>query len=366
MEKKETFNCVGLMSGTSCDGLDIAFCRFVLQKGQPVQYQILSAEMVEYSPALVTKLKSAENFPAFDFVVLDRDYGTYLGTEVRKFLSCHPACGDAVDFVASHGHTIFHQPDKHLTVQIGNPNSLAVAAGLPVVADFRSLNVALGGEGAPLVPIGDKLLFAEYDFCLNLGGIANISFDSGKENTRIAFDICPMNMVLNHFALLKGKEFDEDGKLARAGKVLPSLIPQLEKLDYFSRKYPKSLGKEWVYGHFIPVLTESKANAEDLLATATEFACRKIAATVVEYAAPGKRRMLVTGGGAFNGLVIERLRELLRGKCEVVVPDGLIVKYKEALIFAFLGVLRWTGQVNCLRSVTGAERDCVGGVIVHG
>jgi len=353
--------CIGLMSGTSCDGLDIAYCTFSTPEKAPINYKIELAETIEYPKEIVSKLKTAETFSLLDFLLFDRQYGDYLGLQVRQFLTKHNLPNPK--FIASHGHTIFHQPDKKLTVQIGNPSNVSGSSDLNVVGDFRSVDVALGGQGAPLVPIGDKLLFTEYDFCLNLGGIANISFD--QENRRTAFDICPMNMTLNFLVEKIGHEFDKDGEIARTGKVIPELISSLEKLPYFTMEGAKSLGKEWIYAEFIPEIMKHKdASVEDLLATVVEFGCNMISRVVLNKCKDKITRMLVTGGGAFNKFFIERLQNILKGKCEVVVPDSLIVKYKEALIFAFLGLLRWNNKVNCLKSATGAKKDNIGGVIV--
>lgn len=361
-------NCIGLMSGTSCDGLDIAYCSFTLnEKNEAIKYEIKKAETIKYPKEIESTLHNAENLPLLDFLLFDRNYGNFIGKEVKSFVERHSI--KDVQFIASHGHTIFHQPQKGLTVQIGNVSNIAASSGLTVIGDFRSVDVALKGQGAPLVPIGDKLLFKQYKFCLNLGGIANISYDD-ENGKRIAFDICPMNMVLNYLSNKKGKEFDEDGKIAKEGKILENILGRIRKLDYFNQNGAKSLGKEWIFEKYIPELLKEENKIEDLMATTLEFSALMIAETVKNNVLKGEKdkdvKMLVTGGGALNKYFIEKLREKLNGICEVVLPEENIVNFKEALIFAFLGLLRKNKKVNCLKSATGALRDSIGGIIVLG
>jgi len=368
METSKTYHCIGLMSGTSCDGLDIAFCKFTMNSiDNSLKFEILAADTCDYPIEIITKLRNIEKASALDYMLLNNSYGSFIGSQISKFLKNHPELSKITPlFVASHGHTIFHQPHLGMTAQIGNPNNIAAECGIPVVADFRSMDVALGGQGAPLVPIGDKLLFKDYEFALNLGGIANISYDDINKK-RIAFDICPMNMVLNFLAEKKGKEFDENGDIAKQGKIVPDLLNEMKKLDYFNINGPKSLGKEWIFEKFIPLILKYEKNGiENLMATSVCFFAQQIAKIVLNSGIiKPNMKILVTGGGAFNTFFIEKLHKELSGKCEIIVPDKLIVKFKEALIFAFLGLLRWLGKVNSLKSVTGAKQDCVGGIIVN-
>jgi anhydro-N-acetylmuramic acid kinase len=346
------YKVIGLMSGTSLDGLDMAFCHF--EKIENTwKYEILKAQTIAYSPEWQERLRSGEKGNALDLTLTDHDYGQFLGKLTKSFLDEHRL---DPDFIASHGHTIFHQPGSGITLQIGKGSEIAAVTGLPVICDFRSLDVALGGQGAPLVPIGDRLLFPEFDYCLNLGGIANISNENCGR--RIAFDICPANMVLNFLANQVDKPFDVNGDMARQGKLNVQLLEWLNDLDYYKENPPKSLGKEWVFREFIPVLEESDISVEDKLMTVSEHIAYQVSASTEPIR---NRKMLVTGGGAFNTFLLEKIREKCRS--EIIIPDRETVNFKEALIFAFLGVLRWRNEVNILRSYTGASHDNPGGTV---
>jgi len=349
----DTYRAIGLMSGTSLDGLDIAYCKFRYEK-KKWKFSIEEATTLKYTNEWLKRLGGAHNLSALSLLQLDNEYGTYLGNAVKQFAKDQHI--SKIDFVASHGHTIFHQPEKHFTFQLGKGTAIASAYRLPVINDFRSLDVALGGQGAPLVPIGDRLLFSEYAFCLNLGGIANISYEHKEK--RIAFDICPVNIVLNHLAKALNMEFDKDGKVAKRGKVDEKLLKQLNALNYYSNSAPKSIGREWVEEEFLPLIDNSKISIENKLATVVEH----IAIQITEVCKGKKGKMLVTGGGAFNKYLIDRIKKL-SGGVKVIVPDKQLVNYKEALVFAFLGVLRWRGEVNVLKSVTGASKNNSGGSI---
>jgi anhydro-N-acetylmuramic acid kinase len=367
-EKPNKYYVIGLMSGTSLDGLDIVYAEMdyepfnAVSHASVTDYKILEAETIDYTQSFKASILGLENTNALHFLEWDRKVGTYFGEEVNRFIEKKGI--REVDFVASHGHTIYHQPAKGFTIQIGHGASLAAACGLSVVCDFRSLDVALKGQGAPLVPIGDKLLFAEYTYCLNLGGIANISFDNTK-GTRMAFDICPANMPLNYLVNKIKLEYDANGQLAAKGKVNSLLLDKLNNLNFYKLSSPKSLGKEWVLCDFIPLLEASEISIDDKLATVCEHIAIQIADTISQNHIPGKidEKLLITGGGAFNSYLIDRIRKLTDQKCNVIIPDEKTVKFKEALIFALLGVLRWEGEVNCLSSVTGATKDSIGGCI---
>jgi anhydro-N-acetylmuramic acid kinase len=257
------------------------------------------------------------------------------------------------DIIASHGHTIFHEPQKRIMFQIGDGAAIAAETGIDTVSDFRRLDIMLGGQGAPLVPIGDRLLFGDYDYCLNIGGFSNISFE--KDGKRIAFDISPVNYVINHYSRQIGLEFDKDGEIAKKGKVDQKLLDELNALPYYNQDGPKSLGREWVEKIIYPMLESKGMKLEDMLRTYYEHAAMQIA----KVAKNGK--MLITGGGAFNKFLIERI-DALTG-CETVIPEKQIIDYKEALIFAFLGALYMADEASCLASVTGAKCDNIGGML---
>lgn len=286
---------------------------------------------------------------------LHKEYGFHLGHTVNNFLK---DCRFLPEYIASHGHTVFHQPEKSLTFQLGDGAAIAAKTGLPVISDFRNLDVCLGGQGAPLVPIGDKLLFSEYDYCLNLGGFANVSFK--KNDRRIAFDICPVNIVLNEYAQKMGKDFDESGFLGRNGKPHFTLVEKLDCLDFYKQPAPKSLGREWVEQEFLPILQNYNLSVEDVLASLYEHISNQLSAIINK----PNSKVLITGGGAFNDFLIEQFKS--KATSEIIIPDGELVNFKEALLFAFLGYRFLRNEVNCLASVTGAERDSVGGCLFKG
>ncbi|MDR3367082.1 MAG: anhydro-N-acetylmuramic acid kinase [Prevotellaceae bacterium] len=342
---------LGLMSGTSLDGLDLCLASFGKNTNRRWTFDILAAETHPYSPAWAQKLQQAHALGAFDFVALHKEYGKFLGEQAASFLRSKSA---QADYVASHGHTIFHQPQRGVTFQLGDGAALAAAASLPAISDFRSLDVALGGQGAPLVPVGDRLLFGSYDSCLNLGGFANISFE--QDGQRVAFDVCPCNIALNALSRSLGEPYDKSGTLAAQGKVSRRLLDELNALDFYAQRGAKSLGREWVEEIFSKKIAAHSLSAHDRLRTV----CEHIAVQVARCAAGGA--MLVTGGGAFNAFLVQRIAAL--SSCRIVIPNAQVVNFKEALIFAFLGALYIGNEINTLASATGATRSSIGGSLV--
>jgi len=339
------------MSGTSLDGLDIALCRFK-KANKGYKFKVLATQTIPYSATLKTKLKNAYSSKAVELVKLDHDFGTYLGQSTSKFLKQNKLQTQAI---SSHGHTIFHQPKLGFTTQIGSGASIAAITKLTTVCDLRSLDVALKGQGAPLVPIGDKLLFSKYDSCLNLGGIANISFD--KQGERIAFDVCICNMILNFLAEKKGQAFDRNGKFAASGKINEELLKKLNAFPYYKIKGSRSLGYEDFEKQILPLL-KTKTSNTDLLATFTEHIAQQIAHILNTYKL---KTVLITGGGTFNSHLIKLIKQ--KTKCKVVIPTKTIVNFKEAIIFAFLGYLRLHHKTNTLKTVTGANTNSIGGAV---
>ena len=333
------------------DGLDLAFVRFH-EENDKYSFQILEAETLPYPEQWKALLSEAFHKQPEELVQLDKDYGKYLGEQVLDFAQRHNA---TPDFVASHGHTIFHHPEAHYTLQIGDGQELAKACGFTVINDFRSEDVSKGGQGAPLVPIGDKLLFSDYEICLNIGGIANISYE--EKGKRIACDLCIANQALNYLAQMKGLDYDRDGQLAHSGEVDLDLLKRLNRHPFYGQLPPKSLGREFFEKNQKELL--KNLPVEDLLATFTEHIALQIALGV---SCLPKGRILVTGGGARNKFLITRLQA--RSSHEVVIPEPTIIDYKEALVFAFLGLLRLEGKTNVLASVTGAESDSCSGRIL--
>jgi len=349
---KTHYYVLGLMSGSSLDGMDLALCHFE-KTPERWEYDVIAAQTYPYRDVLRLRLSTAIELSAYEFVKLDVELGTVMADTIHTFLSGQPV---KPDFIASHGHTTFHQPAIGLTAQIGSGAVIASHTGITTVCDFRTSDVALGGQGAPLVPIGDELLFGHYDACLNLGGFSNISFRQGGK--RVAFDVSPCNMALNYLANRLGMDYDKDGKTARSGTMDQALLEQLNNLDFYRIQGAKSLGKEWFDSIFKPCLDKSKLSVADKLRTLTEH----IAFQLAQSSAGNKgETMLVTGGGARNVFLIERLRAI--GTKEIVIPDEQTIDFKEAIIFAFLGVLRMRGEANCLSAVTGARGDCCGGAV---
>lgn len=345
------------MSGTSLDGVDIACCTFQL-KSSRWQFKIEKAVTIPYTTSWMNKLSSAHLLPGEQLFELHSAYGTYLGERCKKFMELYGI--RQVDFIASHGHTIFHQPHKRFTFQLGDLYTLHAASGKPVVGDFRSLDVALGGQGAPLVPLGDQLLFQEYDVCLNLGGIANIS--QQVKGKRTAFDVCFANMGLNYLASKAGNVYDENGKMASDGELNSRMLSDLSKVYAKIKAGRPSLGREFFEQKIIPILDREEISLPDRLHTFTESIATEIAASF-QYS---KKRITVlcTGGGAFNAYLLYRMLEHCGDRADLVVPDADVVKFKEALVFAFLGIRRVRSEINCLKSVTRASRDSSSGVLV--
>ena len=347
-------NCfvIGVMSGTSLDGIDFVYVKFDRSKLE--DFKILYSKTVSYSYEWKKKLQKAISFSDLELKELDVDYGILLGEKITDFINEFKITD--IDFIASHGHTILHQPDKGITLQIGDGQIISNIIKQKVVCDFRSQDVAFGGQGAPLVPIGDKLLFSNYDACLNLGGFANVSFE--EKGGRIAFDICPVNIVMNYYAEKLGFNYDDKGKIASIGKVNESLLLELNSLLFYKQNPPKSLGLEWVKKEVFPLINKYHIDEKDVLRTFVEHIAFQLANNI-----DNNVKVLVTGGGAFNEFLISRI--MFFSKAEIIIPSKEIVEFKEALVFAFLGLLRVDNQVNCLKSVTGAKKDHSSGVIFN-
>ncbi|QAA81759.1 anhydro-N-acetylmuramic acid kinase [Aequorivita sp. H23M31] len=349
--KKESYHIIGVMSGTSLDGIDLAEMEFrVIENPEDVEnswsFKILKAETIPYSSFWKKELQDPIEYSREQLERLDFKYTEKLSEDILGFIQRNNI--QEIDAICSHGHTILHRPEKGFTLQIGNLPKLAKMVGQTVVCDFRVQDVELGGQGAPLVPIGDRLLFSEYDYCLNLGGFANVS--SEINGNRIAYDICPVNIVLNRYAEKMGFDFDEGGNMAREGKINSVLLQKLNSLPFYSEKPPKSLGLEWVNENIFPLLELIDIFPEDVLRTFTEHIAIQLANQFSSNAS-----ILITGGGAHNTFLIERLKDF--SSIEICIPSQEIVEYKEALIFGLLGVLKLRGEVNCLSSVTGAKND---------
>lgn len=350
---KQTYNVIGVMSGTSLDGIDLAHIHFSITDGK-WNFEIREAETVPYDDIWVNTLKTAVDFSEWELKKLNEDYTELLAKVIENFIDKHKL--QDLDAICSHGHTILHQPQNGFTLQIGNLPEIANTLNQTVVCDFRVTDVALGGQGAPLVPIGDRILFADYEYCLNLGGFSNVSFDQKGE--RIAFDISPVNTVLNFYANQLGLDYDDKGTISKSGQLNARLLSDLNGLEYYRKQFPKSLGFEFVKETVLPLMEKYSIPTEDKMRTFTEHIANQIA-----LALPKKEgKLLASGGGAYNAFLIERIQFWLPD-LEIIIPDIKIIEFKEALIFALLGVLRLRNEINVLSSVTGAKCDHSSGTI---
>ena len=349
---KPNYNVIAVMSGTSLDGIDIIYASY--RYNEDWKFEIHHSETIKYSKDWRLTLSQLVVKSIEELQQIDKAYSEYLATIVLGFVKENKL--ESIDFIASHGHTALHQPEKGLTYQIGNQQVFADILNEKVICDFRIQDVEFGGQGAPLVPIGDRLLFHNYAYCLNLGGFANISFE--KEAERIAYDICPVNIVLNYYVSKINLEYDDKGKLASKGKVHQKLLSELNKLDFYIEKPPKSLGLEWVGFNIFPLIDSFKLKIEDILRTYVEH----IAIQISKVLEKEEKEVLVTGGGVYNEFLISRLKNL--SKLRIVIPKNEIVEFKEALIFGLLGVLKSRNEVNCLKSVTGATHNHSSGKIL--
>lgn len=387
------------MSGTSLDGVDLAYCVFGEERNKVYKdfkdlkekeererpsfssgnccwvYEVREAVTVPYPETLSQKLAQAMSLSGYELALLHNELGRFIGMQVKAFMADF---AEEVELIASHGHTVFHRPDLGMTLQIGSGADIAAVCSKPTVCDFRTLDVALGGQGAPLVPIGDELLFGQYDICLNLGGISNLSY---RENgQRKAYDISPCNIVLNQLARQLGQEYDADGAIAQSGHIDTLLLEKLNQLDYYQQSGTKSLGREWIDDQFFPILEQCQLSIPDQMRTVCEHIAEQIAnaCNSVGVKSPDSndgtgnyemegcnntrcRTLLITGGGAHNAFLINLIREKFHG--QVIIPDDKTIDFKEAIIFAFLGFLRANGLPNCLASVTGSRQDSCGGAI---
>ncbi|NRD20957.1 anhydro-N-acetylmuramic acid kinase [Winogradskyella eckloniae] len=349
---KPYYNILALMSGTSLDGLDIISVEFSFCTHW--SFKIHAVETIKYNSFWKSTLANLVTMDMDQLKEIDIKYSEYLAFEIVNFIDRHKI--ENIDFIASHGHTALHQPENKITYQIGNHQILANNLNRKVICDFRVQDVAFGGQGAPLVPIGDQLLFKTYDYCLNLGGFANISF--AEQNQRVAFDICPVNIVLNHYVSTINLEYDDKGEIASSGKIDENLLLILNQLQFYSEQAPKSLGLEWVCQNIFPLIDGLKLELKDILRTFIEH----IAIQISKILNKNNTKVIVTGGGVYNNFLMTRIKAL--SKSEISIPKNEIIEYKEALIFGLLGVLKDRNEVNCLKSVTGAKRDHSSGKIL--
>lgn len=339
---------LGVMSGSSLDGVDLALCTLEKKRGRWAS-TITDAKTVPYPVQLRTRLLEVMNGSALELARLDVELGAFIGRGCKAFI------GKRVDLIASHGHTIFHLPEEALTIQIGSGAAIAAITGIATVCDFRSKDVALGGQGAPLVPLGEQLLFTGHKAFINLGGICNISLHGTKRVT--GYDVCIGNQALNFLAAEAGKPFDKNGAISAGGSINAALLAQLNALPFHTQKPPRSLGREWFNEEVQPLINDRRIPLPDRMRTVVEHIAKQLGSALKSTRSP----VLVTGGGAHNSFLMDRIRA--NTHADVQVPHRTIVDYKEALVFALLGLMRMNGEVNTLASVTGAKRDSVGGAV---
>ncbi len=343
---------IGVMSGTSLDGIDLAYVQICNEID--FDFKILVAETIAYSQEWTERLKGGFHVSEEELSKLDTEYGFFLGNIIKSFIDKNKI--KEIDLIASHGHTIFHKPEQKYTLQIGNGPEICSVTNIKTICDFRVQDLVLGGQGAPLVPIGDQLLFSSYDYCLNLGGFVNVSLVENEQ--RIAYDICPVNIVLNHYVNKLGLTYDDKGIIASSGRVDSAILMELNALSFYKKMYPKSLGYEFVLDSIFPILEKEEISIKNILCTFVEHVAIQIGKVLPD---DSSKKLLITGGGVYNDFLIERIKK--HTGVAIVIPDDDVVNYKEALIFALLGYLKDQGKNNCLASVTGASRDHSSGVV---
>lgn len=342
----------GVMSGTSLDGLDIAVCNFKFLNNK-FNFNILQAETIQYDEYWIKRLSKAHTFSARDFLLLNNEFGRFIGKTVKDFSE---KVNLNIDWIASHGHTIMHEPDNLMTVQIGNGASILAESNIPCVTDFRNLDVCLGGQGAPLVPFGDFHLFNDYEACLNIGGFSNITVLSQQEP--LAFDVCPANILLNHYSRKLGFAFDFDGQIAETGNINANLLIDLNQIECFNLFPRKSMSREWIEIIINEIIEPNNLEIKDILRTLVEFISIQIVKVVNYYKIDN---VLLSGGGAHNSFLVNNLMQ--NSSVNFVVPDQKIIDFKEALIFAFLGFMRINNLNNVFSSITGASMNTCSGII---
>ena len=354
---------LGIMSGTSLDGIDICYVEF--KKEDDSYFKIINSKTFKYNSIWLNKLSDVHLKNDLQIKKIDLEYGMLISQKIIEFKNDNNISN--LDFISSHGHTVKHKP-PYYSIQIGNGKVIRDLTNVTTINDFRSQDIRLGGQGAPLVPIGDKYLFGNYDSCLNLGGIANISF--GNSGNIKAFDVCGCNILLNKYSKIYDREFDEFGQLSSRGRVIPELIESLDSISYNQIEGPKSLDKEKLLKDNYKVIDEYLANKSDIdlkrigydvLATIVEHISNEIFSVVSKQ--NNLKNILITGGGAKNIFLIEQIKRKIN--CSVIIPDEILVDYKEALIFAFMGKLRLQNKINCLKTVTGSKKDHSSGTIFN-
>lgn len=356
--KQKTYYAIGGMSGTSLDGVDLCYCHYQKQSNKKWQFECLHAKTYVYPKNIKNKIEALINNYTDKHEDLDKTLGAFYANLVQQFIKNYSI--SQIDFFANHGQTVYHNPAIQKTVQIGCGKTIAKQTGLQTINNFRVKDVALGGQGAPLVPIGDWHFFNAYRYCINLGGIANITIQDVNK-VLVAFDICPCNVLLNHYANQLNLPYDDNGTMAQKGKLRQALLDKLNHLPYYHVEAPKSLDAQICKEIFIPLIDAFELPTQDILHTLCHHYAYQIAQVIQAHTLNNQEQILLSGGGALNGFLSKLIQD--KSRVQVHIPDKVIIEFKEAIVFGLLGVLKLENEVNCLKVVTGASQDNVGGQI---
>lgn len=367
MSQTKTYHVIGIMSGSSLDGIDLAYCRFTTGTDLQFDWELILGETMPLPENWQARLAHLPTQNAVTFAKTHVYFGHFLAKTVNQFVEQHQIT--QLDFISSHGHTIFHNPDKRYTTQIGCGSAIAALTGYPVINDFRMQDIAINGEGTPIAPAADRYLYSDYDFCLNIGGIANIT--SQIQEDPIAFDISPANQLLNYLSGQLGFAFDNDGQIAASGNLLPELLQLLQGYPYYKSPPPKSISNEWIVSELLPILASFEASIEDKLHTVTQFIAIEVSNSLIRLtqdSSHAEYRLMLSGGGSKNKYLIESIKSCLSGQLniELIVPSTETIDFKEAILMGLMGVLRVLNVPNCFSTVTGARFDTIGGAIHQG
>lgn len=361
---EKTYRVLGLLSGSSLDGADLAVCSFSVDPLTPTKllsWNIHLARTIPYPQEWITRFKNLPGASARDLVLADTELGHYYGVLINQLLKEHSI---TVDLISSHGHTIFHFPELKTTTQIGDGAAIVSETGIDTVTQLRSVDVAFAGEGAPLAPLGDRYLYPGYTYYLNLGGIANVT--AYQDEKIIAFDICPCNQIFNALAETIGQDFDRDGAIAASGNLNHPLLARLQDDDYLIKPYPKSLDNTWSQEHQVKQAIQWDARLEDKMNTAVEFVALEIAKACRQLTQPEssteRPTLFCTGGGALNAHLISRIA-FHCPEIELVLPSRKIIEFKEVSFIALAGLFRCLRVPNLYASVTGAPSDTINGAL---
>ncbi len=356
--KKQEYYAIGGMSGTSLDGVDLSYCRYFKQAEGKWQFELIAAKTYSYPENLINNIKALISNYTDAHDNLDKTLGAFYANLLQQFVEEYAI--NQLDFFANHGQTVYHNPAIQKTVQLGCGETIAEQTGIRTINNFRVNDVSLGGQGAPLVPIGDWHFFNSYRYCINLGGIANITIQT-PDKVFAAFDICPCNVLLNHYAQQLNLAYDANGDIARKGQLQPTLLEKLNALPYYAEQAPKSLHAQFCLDTFVPIIDAYHLSTEDMLHTLCYHYADQIAKAIESSATHSDDELLLSGGGAFNSFLCEQIQS--KTTTTIHIPDKNIIEFKEAIVFGLLGVLKLENEVNCLKVVTGASEDNIGGEV---